>query len=194
MRTPEQEIKLNKKFLAVLCALLLLLPGLLCLMVDLLTGTGLSWSIYPSGALLLLFAASLIPIYLPRHRVYTSLGLDFLFLSAFFFMVERVSHSGSWFFPIVFPSLALATVMLAHLIIFYRKEKLNKLTLPAASILAIGIECMFIESIHCLALGHPVSFHWAVYVAAPCIFLCLALFFINSSRAVREELKRRLHY
>lgn len=193
-RTPEQELKRSKRFLMLLCGLLLLLPALLCLVLDLLAGTGLSWSIYPSGALALLFVAAAVPILLPRHRVYTSLGVDFIALSGYLWMVEQVSQSGNWFFPIVFPSLALATLLLAHLIIAYRHKKLNKLTVPAAGIAATGLECIAVELLCCLAANLPFSLQWSAYVAAPCIFLCLALFFINGNRALREELRRRVHY
>ena len=192
--TPEQEIRRSKRFLMLLCGLLLLLPAVLCLLVDLLAGSGLTWSIYSSGALALLFLAAAVPILLPRHRVYASLAIDFIGLSGYLKMVETVSHSGNWFWPIVFPSLFLATVMLAHLVIAYRKKKLNKLTVLGMLLLDIALECVAVEMLCCLHVGLPLQFHWAAYVAAPCIFLCLALFYINSNRALREELRRRVHY
>lgn len=194
VRTPEQELKRSKRFWLHLCALLLLVPAILCLLIDLLPGSGLSWSIYPSGALIMLFISCLVLIFLPRHKVYTSLGVNFIALSGYLRMVEQVSQSGNWFFPIVFPSLALATAILAHLVIAYRHQVLNKLTALAASMAWIGVECLAVETLCCLQAGQPLSFQWSVYVAAPCIFLCLALFYINSNRTLREEMRRRLHY
>ncbi|MBE5787240.1 MAG: hypothetical protein E7324_06830 [Clostridiales bacterium] len=192
--TPEQEIRRSKRFLLSLAAVFLLFPSLLCLLIDYIPGTGLSWSIYPCGALILLFITAAIFILLPRHRIYISLGMDFLALSGYLWMVEQVSDSGTWFLPIVFPALGAATVMLASLVISYRAKRLNKLTALAAVIVCIGLECILTELFCLLHFGGPFRFLWSPYVAAPCLFLCLALYVINSNQALREELRRRVHF
>lgn len=194
VRTPEQEIKRNNRFLLRLAALLLLLPAVLCLAIDLLLGDCISWSIYPAGALALLFIAVAVPILTPRLRDITSLAANFLSLSGYLFLVEKVSDSGRWFFPAVLPSLGLAVLLLSLLALCYHRKWLNKLTFLAAVFLFIALECLGIEMIlshH--GLGH-IAFIWSPYVAAPCIFISLALFFINGNRAVREEVRRRTHF
>lgn len=194
VRTPEQELKKNKRFLLSLLALLLLLPAVLCLIIDLLTGGGLSWSIYAAGALILLFIPAAIPLLVPRYQIYFAVGAAFLCLNTYLFMVERLSQSGNWFFPIALPSLALGTVLLIAIILLYRFGRLNKLTLLAASVAAVAAECAGVEILRALALGRGFALVWSPYVAAPCIFVSLALFFINSNRAVREEVRRRVHF
>ena len=194
VRTPEQELKKSKRFLLSLSALILLLPAALCLMIDFLLGVGLSWSIYPAGALILLFIAVAVPILVPRHRVYFSLGTTFLVLNIYLFLVENLSHSGTWFFPIALPALALFTVMLTLLVLFYRKERLNKLTLLAALLAAVAVECLAIELLCSLALRGGIGFIWSPYAVTPCLFISLVLFFINGNRSVREEVRRRVHF
>jgi len=194
IRTPEQELKRSKKLLLFLCILLFLIPSALCLIIDWLTGGGLSWSIYPCGALVMFFICTIVPIYLPRNKGYAFLAISFITLSAYLLMVEWVSQSGRWFFPIVFPSLLLAFIIIALMTLFYRLGRLNKLTVLAAFFAAVGMECMAVELFCRLAASLPLTFQWAIFVAAPCIFLSLALFYINSNRAIREELVRRLHY
>lgn len=194
IRTPEQQIKRNKRFLLLLFALLFLAPALLCLMVDLLPGSGISWSIYPSGALALFFVAASIPVLFPRGWDLASLGADFIALNGYLFLVERETDSGVWFFPIVFPSLLMGAVLLLLICIARRCRWLNKLSGLAAVILAIGAECLGIEIVLSLhGLGHA-AFFWSPYVAGPCVFIALVLFFINGNRTVREEVRRRAHF
>ena len=194
VRTPEQELKRNTRFLLRLSALLFLLPAFLCMFTDLLLGPGITWSIYPTGALTLLFIAVAVPILTPKLWDVTSLAANFLSLSGYLFLVERVSESGRWFFPIVLPSLGLAVVLLSLMAFCYHRKWLNKITFLAAIFLFFALECLGTEMIlsnH--GLGY-ISFVWSPYVAAPCIFISLVFFFINGNRAVRDEFRRRAHF
>lgn len=194
VRTPEQELKRSKRFLLWFSALILLCPALLCLMTDLLLGNGLTWSIYSSSALALLYISVTVPILASHHRIYISLITDFSALGVYLYLVERLSDSGQWFFPIVLPALGLAAFFFALLIILYQHERLNKLTLLAAAFGAVAIECLGVELLCLLNLEKGLRFAWSPYAAAPCLFISLALFFINGNRSVREEVRRRVHF
>jgi len=193
VRTPEQKLGHNKKFFLALACLILLLPSLLCLMVDLLLGGGVTWSIYPSGVLFLLFAGITVPLLAKKWRTYISLGCNFLTLSAYLFLVERLT-GGQWFFPRVLPSLALSLIALLLPIILFRLGWLNKLTLPAALLAGVAAGCLGIEMICDLASQGSIHFFWSPFASAPCLFISLVLFCINSSRTLREEIRRRLHF
>ncbi|MBQ2977953.1 MAG: hypothetical protein IJE17_10725 [Clostridia bacterium] len=194
VRTPGQQLKRNKRFLLLLFALLLLAPALLCLMIDLLLGSGVTWSIYPSGALALLYIAVAVPILTPKLWDIASLAADFVALSGYLFLVEQVVDSRPWFFPVVLPSLGLAVLLLALVALACHRGWLNKLSCLAAICMAIGVECLGIEMILSNFVLDYITFNWSPYVAAPCIFIALVLFFINGNRAVREEVRRRVHF
>lgn len=193
--TEEQILKRSVKYLLSLASLFTLLPAALCALIDLVvTPGGLSWSVYPSAALALLFIACAVPMLAKKYRTYKSLLVDFLTISAYLFMVERLSGSGDWFFPIALPCFALSLLLTAALLMLYRAGKLNKLTLTASSFLAVGALCLFIETVVCLAQRVAVHFVWSPYAAAPCLFLGGAFFLLNGNRAAREEFRRRVHF
>ena len=194
VRTPEQELKRSKLFLLTLSAVMLLGPAILCLVLDLLLTGAVTWSGYASTALALLFVSVAVPLLVPRYQVYYAVGASYFCLNAYLFLVERLSDSGRWFFPIALPAMALGTAMLLGIIALYRRGKLNKLTLLASSFAAVAIECLSIEWLHAAANGRAGEFYWSPFVLAPCLFISLALFFINGSRPVREEVRRRLHF
>lgn len=194
VRTPEQELKRSKRFWLLLCALILLCPALLCLMTDALLGNGLTWSIYPSSAMALLYISAAVPILVPRYRPYMALVTGFAALGGYLYLVERLSASSGWFFPIVLPALTLALALIVLLMMLYHHGRLNKLTLLASVFGAVAVECLGIELFCVLSLGMGLHFVWSPYAAAPCLFISLALFFINGNRAVREEVRRRVHF
>ena len=194
VRTPEQELKKNKHFLLIMAGLMLAAPALLCLIIDLLITDSITWSGYASSALILLFAAVAVPLALEKHQAYAAVGMGFLCLNIYLFLVEQLSNSGAWFFPIALPALSLCAVMMTAVILMYRRNVLNRLTLIAASFAAVALECVAIEWLISAANGKSGDFLWSPFVLAPCAFISLALFFINYNRAVREEVRRRVHF
>ena len=177
-----------------MAGLMLAAPALLCLIIDLLITGSVTWSGYASSALILLFAAVTVPLAVEKYQVYVTVGTGFLCLNTYLFLVEQLSNSGSWFFPIALPAISLCAVMMTIIILMYRRETLNRLTLIAASFAAIAMECVAIEWLINAANGKRGEFIWSPFVLAPCAFISLALFFINYNRAVREEVRRRVHF
>ena len=194
VRTPEQELKRSKRYLLTLSALMLLAPAALCLIIDFLVSGGITWSGYASGALIMLFIAVAVPLSVNKHQVYFAIGSTFVCLNGYLLLVEHLSQSGPWFFSIALPALTLAAVMIIVITRLYRDDRLNKLTFLAAFLAAIPLECLFIEWLCNLSWGRGPTFVWSPFVLAPCLFLSLALFFINGNRAVREEVRRRVHF
>ena len=194
VRSPEQELKRNKQVLLVLAAIVTLIPAGLCVIIDWLDGGGIFWSFYAASALCLLFIAVDVPLIVTHHRWQYSIGTAFLCLNAFLFIVDLLATSRKWFFPIALPAISLLTAMLLTIILLYRKGRLNKLSLLAAALAAVGAECLFIEWLYILEEGKRLHFIWSPIVMAPCLFIALALFYINSNRALREEVRRRVHF
>ena len=194
VRTPEQELKRSKRFILLLLGLVLLLPALLCLMIDLLLGGGLGWSLYAAGALILLFLTAAVPLIVPKYRGYVFVSTVFVSMNLYLWMVERISGSVGWFLPIAFPALTLAAVLLIGMILLFRLGYLNKLTLAACVLLAVAAECLAIEAFCILASHGEWAFVWSPFVLAPCVLVAMALFFINGNVRVREEVRRRAHF
>ena len=194
VRTPEQELKRSKRFLLMLFSVMLVAPALLCLVIDLMLTGSISWSGYASSALALLFISVAVPLVMDRRQAYWAIGTGFVCLNVYLFLVEQQSQSGTWFFPIALPALALAAVLLTVIILLYRVGKLNKLTLIASLCAAAALECVAIEALRHAALGLPGGFTWSPFVLAPCLVFSVSLFFINSNRAIREEVRRKVHF
>lgn len=194
VRSPDQELKRNKQVLLVLAAAMTLIPAFLCLIIDLLDGGGISWSYYAASALCLTFIALDVPLIVTHHRLVYSVITAFICLNSFLFIVYLMDSSVNWFFPIALPALALLTILLLLLAGLYRKGVLNRLTLAAACLAAIAAECIAVELLILLSQGGGFHFSWSPIVMAPCLFISLALFYINSNRTLREEVRRRVHF
>ena len=194
VRTPEQELKRSKRFLLSRAALMLLAPAGLCFVIDLLITGKITWSGYASGALIMLFLSAAVPLAVSKYQAYFAIGAPFLCLNGYLFLVERLSDSGRWFFPIALPALALGAAIITLIMALWRRGRLNLLTLIALSFAGAALECLAIEWFHAMANQMTGGFVWSPFVLAPCLFISLSLFFINGNRSVREEVRRRVHF
>ncbi len=194
VRTPEQELRRSKRFLLMLTVLMLLVPAALCLVIDLLVSGGVTWSGYASGALMMLFVSAAVPLAVTRYQVYFAIAASFLSLNGYLFLVERLSGSDRWFFPIALPALALGAGIVTLIAMLWRRGWLNVLTLIAAAFAGAALECLAIEWLIAAASGISGAFVWSPFVLAPCLFISFSLFFINGNRSVREEVRRRVHF
>ena len=194
VRTPDQELKRNKQVLLVMAATMTLIPAFLCVLIDWMDDGVIFWSYYAASALCLLFIALDVPLIVTHHRFLYSIGTAFVCLNAFLLIVYLMDPSINWFFPVALPSISLLTLLILLLIRLYRKSKLNRLTLVAACLAAVAVECFAVELMILFSQGKKINFAWSPIVMAPCLFLSVALFFINSHRALREEVRRRVHF
>lgn len=193
IQTPDQLLKRNKTFFLMLFGLLLLVPALMCLLIDLLIGGTVTWSIYAFTALILLYISIAVPIWVDQHRIYFAMITCYACLMLYLKMVETVSQSGRWFFPIVLPVATLCLLVTLFLAFLYRRKKLGHFTLFGAAAAATAIICVMVDlSISYYTAGPALL--WSPYVSAPCLFIALLVFFINGNKTIREELRRRVHF
>ena len=191
--TPEQRITISRRFLISLYTVTMLIPAVLCLVINLLLNGQVTWSAYPAGALTLLYIAALVFTLAVKYKRRSSIAAAFVLLSVYIWMCERLSASPGWFFPVALPLLAFFFASMLLLTTLYANDKLGKLTFAAAFILSAGLLCLLAETLISLHAGE-FSLNWSLFVAAPCVFISAIFFYINSYRPLREELRRRMHF
>lgn len=193
VRGKEQTLTMSRKYAVSLLSLLLLAPAAICLLVDLLGGM-ISWSIYPVGVLALIWIVFTVPLLRRKHRLYSTVLITGAAFAGYLWLVEQVSNTPGWFFPIVLPALALFVAMVCFAIALVRKWKWKALPVTAAVLVEIGIVCLAVEML-CISYGiGGETPTWSPYVIVPCFFIALLLYVILKNRPLYEELKRRLHF
>lgn len=191
--TPEQKITISRRFLISLYTMTMLIPAVLCLVINLLLSGQVTWSAYPAGALTLLYIGALVFTLTAKYKRRTATAAAFVLVSLYTWMCERLSAAPGWFFPIALPLLAFFFASMLILTTLYANGKVGKFTFAAAFILLAGLLCLSAETLISLHDGQ-FSLNWSLFVAAPCVFVSAIFFYINSYRPLREELRRRMHF
>ncbi len=191
--TKEQLLIRSKRYFLVLFGILLLVPAILCLGIDFLAGGSISWSIYAFTALILLYISIAVPLWIDQHKTYFGLITSYVCIMLYLKMVESVSQSGQWFFPIVLPGVTIFILLTLLITFLYRRGTLGRFTLCGAVLAKIAVLCVLIDVLIALHTSGRM-FLWSPYVFAPCLFIALLIFFLNYNRTIREEIRRRVHF
>ena len=193
VRTPEQNLQIDRRYLLGLISSAMLLPAAICVVLDFFFGGRISWSVYPVGALVLLFVALAVPILVKKHRIYVTIAMDALVLLGYLKMVELLSESRGWFSPIVFPVIMLAALMVLGVTASVRQRLLRELAVPATILLLVAILAFSVELLVSSQMYGELRIAWSPFVMLPCCFIALMLYIVHSHKPLREELKKRLH-
>ncbi len=191
-RTPEQNLTINRKYYVLLLSIAFLVPALICFVLDLLSGA-IDWSLYPMGAILMVFVFFAVPGLVSKYRLYTSILADGAAICGYLKLVQWLGKGGIWFDSIVFPLLILAVMMTLAMAASIRQRLVAGLLVPAVALVLIGILAIVTELLIGSSVQHALRLTWSPFVLIPCFLVGLALFLVHMNQPLRSQLHRRLH-
>jgi len=187
--------KIDRKYFASLASILLMIPLLITVIVDLITGGGLSWSLYVIGALFLLFVCGALPFFFPKNRFFLFMTFDGLVLMGYVFLIAFIS-GGDWFLPLGLPISGSVVLLALGLTTLFcgKKHRVAGLSKLAAVLFASGLLTVSIELILDAYLKGPIIPKWSLYAFVPCVFLGLCAAVLQHRRNFKEQIKKRLFF
>lgn len=192
--TEAQALQVNRRYIFGLITSALLIPAGICLVLDLLLSGGISWSLYPVGALCLLWIALCVPVLVRKYRVYVTISIASLALCGYLWLVEFLSSTEPvWFFPVALPAILLAALATLAMVASIRMGILRGLAIPAVVLLLIALLCFVIELLTSSLIFGQLQVRWSPFVMIPCAFVAIILLIIHVHTPLQEELKKRLH-
>lgn len=187
-------VQVNRRYTAAFLSLILLIPVFVTIFTDIMTGDGVSWSMYVVGSALVLFTSLLLPLLLKRLNAYVCVLLDGLAVLLFLLLIQFIVGKQAWVVPLGLPLTALATLY-ALLIAFLASPRRTMdffiraaIALSAAGVVVVGVECVIR-----FAAGTPVYPLWSMYALFPCLVLSGVLLILNKRARFKSELKRRFY-
>ncbi len=179
-------------FVAELITVSLAIAALTVFLVDLLTGGGISWSLYPLAALGFIWL-SLCPLIMATKR--KILGLAFTALAPFAFLLalDLINGDINWSLRLGLPiaaSVELAASFATFVSLRSRRKGLNLLSF---GLLAIAFVCLSVEGVISLWLGGPLRFSWSFIASSALVPIAIFLFYAHHRLAADATLRRLFH-
>jgi len=170
--------KENKKYFWELSGILAFSGIAVCTILDLITGKGLSWSLFSDVSLLA--AWIILSLYLFVYkRTLTIVTLQMLTILAALFFIDVIDTSSEWFFPVGLPVTITAFIAAGSVIILYKAAHLKGLNIIATAFIALSGFCIIAEMMLDKYLNGVVDMHWSLIVAVSILPVALVFFFYH---------------
>lgn len=185
----------DRRYMANLMTIFLLIPMFVSLVTDLMYGEGLTWAGYVLGAGAMLFVWIILPFYFKRFKRMLFLGLDCLALMLYLLFIDFVMGKGLWFLPLGLPvSAAFAVLLLISEYLFRRGNGQLILTRAAIILVDLSIFVVAVEVSTDIYVEGGINPSWSPFVVIPCLILAAATQIVERRKNLKEEIRKRMYY
>ena len=182
---------IDKKFLVSIAGVIMLIPAIVTLFCDLISGGGVSWSIYVIGALALLFVCIFVPMLFKKPSVVLCMVFDAVMVAAYVYVICFAS-GGRWFLRLGLPIVVATCAVFIGVAALFDNRKLPGVLVRVAYVLfGVAVLSVSIDVIICAYLGLSLIPSWSGYVFVPCVLLALSALLLRHKRNFKEEIRRR---
>ncbi|TCK92678.1 helix-turn-helix protein [Natranaerovirga hydrolytica] len=110
-----------------------------CMLCDYLINKAFGWSLYPLGALLIIWLI-IIPIFkLKKHRIIISFTVFALSVIPYLFLIEYIAGEKRWVMPLALPIAILSIIALYIVLYLFIYTQIRKLYVTAISFIIFGV-------------------------------------------------------
>jgi len=185
--TPENTF--DKTLWIKIVSIILAAPALFSITIDSAFGNTLTWSLYAAASLGVAWVWLVSPFLFQRNIAQRWIIIDAIALLGFLYLIEYLSASHGWFFPLALPITLFFTVLLLVQVILIRKIILRELHITASLFTSAGLFCVFLNGVINLYTLKIFHLGWSLLVLIPCIAFALIAVVLQRRRWIVDELK-----
>lgn len=178
-RVQKKQIKhvnlVPSKAFVYLMTFILIIPLIVCLMVDIRRNATLSWSFYPAASLLLIWILMAYPALMKRYSFIKVLTIDIYSVVAF--LISLDVYSGGFLYWSVYPIASLLLIWVYFLLSFLFRQK-NPVFMVIICYISTGLYLFLIEQ----ATGKPWFFDLALPILTLLFIITLLSFILSRLR------------
>ena len=183
----EEVSRVGAMFVVTVC---MLLPAVICVLVDWRVNGGIVWSGFAVGGLLLLYVLTVLPLWFKRPNPVIFVPVDFAAIGVYLLYIDLATRGG-WFFSFALPVTGAAMVLVTAVVTLLRHVPSGALyTLGGGLILAGGFNVL-VEFLLNLTFHLHDTFLWSFYPLAVCVVLGAMLLIIAACKPLRRSLHKK---
>lgn len=189
----EEIVPVSNRELALLISAMLISVAVCCSVLNFFLRTSHTWSLYVTGAAVMLWIWFVLPLVARRIPPWVALPIDVGAVGLYVFLMAIDLNGMVWFRGLVLPILISAVVILLVLCFLLRDHRRKLLTtatfiLCAAALLTLTAEFFADRFFH--GVWQP---GWSLIVLTVCVAMAVPLLIVRHVPSLREEARRRFH-
>ncbi|MEG1651556.1 MAG: DUF6320 domain-containing protein, partial [Oscillospiraceae bacterium] len=185
--------QIDKRFLVWIAGMIMLIPTIVTLFCDLVSGGGISWSLYVAGSMAVLFTWIFVPMLFKKQIVWLNLLFDIIATAGYVGLICLLLK-GDWFWSLGLPIILASGSIVLLLAVLFNYESTKGILIRAAFVLfGIGLLSFIIDLLVSLYIGNSIVPNWSGYVFTPCFILAIIALILRKRKNFKEEIRRRFY-
>lgn len=183
---------IKQKFVALIITYILLIPNIVCVLINLFVNPQNLWFVYVLSSSLLVWIIAVFPFFTKKLHPYIMWAFDTVAIALYVFVFHAQNLGGSkWYLGIALPFIL--TVSLCVLVFIYWMRKRRRHW--TSKMLHIFIDLVISLSVLCACLfvaDHMITFDVFVVIDACCLALVFFWLYSNRSKKLRAWLAKKM--
>lgn len=184
--------KTRSAYMAFMISMVMLIPDVVCGIINLLYPHTGHWSVYVISISILLWIFFVLPFILKKRNPYVILTLDAGAALVFSFVIS-VFHGRGWFLTISLPTILILAGMLAIMIYWLNRKKREWPSVCTSVVGMLAAMALVLEFLITWYQSGSPMIRYSVIVVASCICLIVFFEFAGRNKRFRAWLTRRFY-
>ncbi len=180
----------NRSGLLFVISMLFALPIVISLLCDWQINGRVVWSGYVSGAIVLFYIVSVLPLWFKRPNPVVFIPVDFA-AAALYLLYIDLAADGGWYLSFALPVCCAAGLIITAAAALFRYLRRGQLFIFGGAFILSGGFMVLVEFLLNLTFGLHEGFIWSFYPLAACFILGVTLIVIGICRPIRESLHKK---
>ena len=171
---------------------LFLVPSLLCFLVDLQSGNGLTWFGYVVGALVVAYVMLALPLWFSKPNPVVFVPCAYAAVAAYVLYI-CLATEGSWYLSFALPIILGCAAIGSAVVTLLHYLKKGRLYIWGGAFLAFGASMLPVELLMCATFSLP-HIWWSLYPLVVFCSLGALLLYLAINRSAREIMERKFFF
>lgn len=191
-QTPVIPADVKQRFLALIVTYILLIPNIVCILINFFLYPENLWFIYVLSSSLLFWIVFVFPSFTKRLHPYLMWAFDTVAVALYVFVFHAKELGGEkWYFTIALPTILAVSLCVVCYMHWHRKRKRHW----TSKILHIFIDLVTVLTVLCVCLyfaRHILTFDIVLVLDVCCAALVFFWLYANKSKKVRSWLSKKM--
>ncbi len=167
--------------------LMLILQLIVC---DYTIFNSLTWSLYASGGLLLVYIFFVLPSWFPHPNPVIFVPCDFIAVGGYLLFINLYT-GGDWFLSFAFPVVGMVAVIVCTVITLCKYVKRGYFYILGGAFIAAGGAMLLFEFLMSITFELVTFYFWSVYPLIGCTLIGISLIVIGICKPLRQSLAKK---
>ncbi len=185
---------IRKRYAAFLVSVILLIPNIVCLLINILMPESGVWSVYVVSSSILFWLVAVLPLMINKIYPYLLLAIDTAAALMYAYVFFYIFRENGWYFKLAVPFILTFALFCLIFIAWVKKRRRGKLSIVIILLADISVFSVIADALINSYYGNEKLFFVSIIISVSCI--CLMVFFraAEKSKRFKAWMTRRFYF